>query len=148
MARGQSRTTRQGQRDVTTTRRYRSPVLSLDVPLYRPSSRYEYPSLTDIEDRRRYGFSVLTPPRTLTVGPVRTVVKRSVSNPDRFARFRPRPVTFSSPLPHRVAFEAPHRLALCHRRKTRREVIHALKLTGKGAGARRRRHNEWSQVSC
>lgn len=143
MARGQkNRTSRQDQRDAT-PRRYSSAVLGLQ-PWSLPSvRRYEYPSLGDIEDRRRYGFSVQTPPRTLTVGPVRQVVKRAPLNRDRFANLRPSPVTLSS----RVQFEHPRRVVLCIRRKVRKQVIHALKLTKKGAGSARR-HNEWSHVAC
>lgn len=44
-------------------------------------------------------------------------------------------------------FAIPNKVAVCVRRKRRREVLHALKRTRKGAGARKRR-NYWSDVSC
>lgn len=44
-------------------------------------------------------------------------------------------------------FRVPNMVVLCVRRKIRREVIHALDLTRKGAGGSKRR-NEWSNVKC
>lgn len=50
----------------------------------------------------------------------------------------------------RIAFAEPKRVAVCVRRHRRREVLHALGIAGgKGAGLhRKRRRNEWSDVSC
>lgn len=45
-------------------------------------------------------------------------------------------------------FRVPMHVALCAKRETRREVLHAFKFTGKGAGAKRRNRNYWSNVSC
>lgn len=50
-------------------------------------------------------------------------------------------------LPHQLSFRVPNYVALCIRRKVRREVIHALDLTRKGAGGAKRRNN-WSDVEC
>lgn len=50
--------------------------------------------------------------------------------------------------PAGIAFSHPEHVVRCVRRKTRREVIFALKKRGKGAGARRRRRNYWSNVRC
>lgn len=50
-------------------------------------------------------------------------------------------------LPHQVAFQAPKRVAVCVRRKTRREVIFAKNHAGKGSRARRSR-NQWSDIKC
>lgn len=47
----------------------------------------------------------------------------------------------------RVGFSVPERVAVCVRRKERREVILALGKGG-GGGSRRRRRNYWSDVSC
>lgn len=44
-------------------------------------------------------------------------------------------------------FAAPPEVGVCVRRKSRREVLFALRRTGKGAKSRRRR-NAWSGVSC
>lgn len=50
-------------------------------------------------------------------------------------------------LPGRVAFTAPNGVAVCVRRKNRREVLFALNRTKKGAGSPKRR-NSWSDVKC
>jgi len=47
----------------------------------------------------------------------------------------------------RVAFANPRYVAMCVRRKIRREVLHALKVAG-GKGMRKPRRNYWSDVSC
>lgn len=45
------------------------------------------------------------------------------------------------------SFAVPPRVAICVRRKERREVLFARRKMRKGAGAQRRR-NKWSDVSC
>lgn len=45
------------------------------------------------------------------------------------------------------SFEDPRRVMICVRRKSRREVLFAIRKTGKGARSRKRR-NEWSNVRC
>ena len=50
-------------------------------------------------------------------------------------------------IPERIGFAVPEKVMVCVRRKVRREVIHAKRLTGRGARAPRRR-NIWSNVSC
>lgn len=47
----------------------------------------------------------------------------------------------------RFSFAVPNRVAICVRRKTRREVLFAERKTGKGAKAPRRR-NRWSDIGC
>lgn len=55
----------------------------------------------------------------------------------------------SNVVPVRVQFAAPERVVLCVRRKRRKEVLHALKKTGRGGGRQRRRRRTWfSDVSC
>lgn len=51
-------------------------------------------------------------------------------------------------LPYKLRFELPGRLAICVRRRTRREVLHALRHAGKTGMQRRKRINFWSNVSC
>lgn len=46
------------------------------------------------------------------------------------------------------SFAAPAQVAICARRKARREVIFATRKHRKGGGARRRRRNFWSDVRC
>lgn len=50
-------------------------------------------------------------------------------------------------IPHQVGFDVPHRVAICIRRKERREVIHAKRLTRKGSGGSKRR-SFWSNIKC
>lgn len=47
----------------------------------------------------------------------------------------------------RMVFDAPKEVAICVRRKARREVLFAKRRTRKGAGSRRYR-NEWSNINC
>lgn len=51
-------------------------------------------------------------------------------------------------IPVGVSFSVPFDVLRCVRRKVRKEVIHALRLTGKGAGAKRRRRDDFSNVRC
>jgi len=46
------------------------------------------------------------------------------------------------------AFNIPKKTLVCVRRGVRKEVIHALKLTSKGAGASRRRKSQFTNVRC
>lgn len=50
-------------------------------------------------------------------------------------------------LPVSVGFAVPEKVALCVRRRTRKEVLFAKRLTAKGARGNRRR-NQWSDVKC
>lgn len=47
-----------------------------------------------------------------------------------------------------IGFEHPKRVLICLRRKARREVLHALKKTGRGHGGGRKRRNAYSNVRC
>lgn len=47
-----------------------------------------------------------------------------------------------------IGFARPQGVAVCVRRKTRREVLHALKRTRGGAGAKKRTYNWKSFVKC
>lgn len=53
-----------------------------------------------------------------------------------------------STIPSTVAFQKPSGVAVCVRRKVRREIMFALRQTRRGAAARRRRRNTWSDVKC
>lgn len=48
----------------------------------------------------------------------------------------------------RVRFAVPSHVVKCVRRKERRQVMFAMGKTGKGARARVRRRDEWSNVHC
>lgn len=48
----------------------------------------------------------------------------------------------------KIAFKFPRLEPVCVRRKLRRKVLFALKLTGKGSGAKRHKFTENSKISC
>lgn len=45
-------------------------------------------------------------------------------------------------------FVYPERVSVCLRRKIKRRVLHALRLTAKGAGAKKRKRTRWSLFGC
>lgn len=51
-------------------------------------------------------------------------------------------------LSDRISFAVPPGVSICAKRKTRREVMFAKRQTRKGAGAGRRRRNEFSNIGC
>lgn len=53
-------------------------------------------------------------------------------------------------LPYRIGFTLPWQVIICVRRKRRRQVLHALGKTGRGATRRMkpRKNNHWSEVRC
>lgn len=51
-------------------------------------------------------------------------------------------------VPFRLAFRRAPEVAICVRRKQRREVMFAYNRTGKGSRSFRRRRNEYSDVRC
>lgn len=86
-----------------------------------------------LEDRRQYYPTKIRPAAALPRAASRLVVK----NKAQWA------------LPHTVGFAEPKRVAVCVRRKERKEVLFAKALTKKGGrGGGRRRRNEWSNVKC
>lgn len=97
--------------------------------------------LIEVEDRRNWHPQVTN----LMDAPVRS---------SRRARV---PLQLAKPLkrwgkPHRfnfsrLQFSSPKQVLVCVRRKVRKEVLHALKKSGRG-GNRRRRYNSLSQVRC
>lgn len=67
---------------------------------------------------------------------------KSAARPKPFNPLRP----FSS-LPATVGFRSPKQVIICLKRKVRKEVIFAKKLSGKGSRSSRRRNN-WSSIRC
>jgi len=51
-------------------------------------------------------------------------------------------------IPHQVGFELPWNVIICVRRERRKQVLFALRRTGAGSGANKRRRNEYSDVRC
>lgn len=87
-------------------------------------------------DRRRYNpTKSIAPPHAayrsatrLLINPVGTVSNYGLKDVPRFT--------------------TPNLVTLCLRRKARKEVLHALKRTGKGSGHGRRRSHLFSNVKC
>lgn len=107
-------------------------------------------ALRALEDRRTYhpegpfrparGFFS---PRSRLVASPYPKPRPMPRNKDRFGRLRD---SWKS-VPAYVAFEVPRQVAICVRRKIRREVMHAFKKAGK-RGQKRKRLNWYSKVRC
>lgn len=93
-----------------------------------------------VEDRRTYHpLGYFRPARTISghpVGPVVVTKNRSTKN-------QARPF-----LAKGLSFALPKKTLICVRRKTRKEVLHALKKVGKGKSGGRRRRNWYSNIGC
>lgn len=94
-------------------------------------------ALSLLEDRRRFDpLGELSAPRAFFKRP--RLVVRNANLRQKFDKFS---------VPSAVGFDVPKNVAICVRRKERREVIHAKRLTRRGGhGAKRR--NWWSDVRC
>lgn len=117
----------------------------------RPTPSYSRPSfvtlarprvaLSEIEDRRTYHpLDFFRPARSFNRSQHSLVVKQPAKNKDRFSGLRG--------LPTAIQFHAPKKVLVCVRRQRRKEVIHALKKTGKGAAKRLRRRSYYSNIHC
>lgn len=86
-------------------------------------------TLAETEDRRRYNPTrTVAPPASLRPGAARVKA------------------VYPGPLSS-LRFSDPQAVAICARRKSRREVIFALGKRKKGSGASKRK-NFWSHISC
>lgn len=115
-------------------------LLALTTPI-QPFS--PLPSLAHVPSQRSQ-FNEIEDGRRFVPGPSRSRLFAGSSAPLKIGSKRPSqrgPATG-------VAFASPVHTVRCVRRKERREVIFALRKRGKGAAARRRRRNYWSNVSC
>lgn len=155
MARRRRKKDRRDERQVQRDDYYIASSL-LDEPAYRPVRRAVEPSVTllDIEDRRRWDPEGEYRPARSLLGPASVIeVTGGVGAGGRVARSRsaPRGRPYRSPFydfpPGRMQFDVPRRVAVCVRRKQRREVLFAKRRTGKGSRAPRTR-DYWSDVSC
>lgn len=106
------------------------PSAKLRLPVLSPLPSMVSPqSLLDLDDRRLY-----QPDRSTRLPAAsRRSAARVVADPHAI---------------HRLQFADPQRVVICARRKIRKEVLHALKRTRKGAGAKHRRKNFWSAIKC
>lgn len=85
------------------------------------------------EDRREFHPDSIPAPRLLDSSKYRLKIPNS--------KYRLR-------LPHAVAFEQPLKVLICVRRKIRKEVLFARRLTGRGAAKKFHRHGPYSSISC
>lgn len=97
--------------------------------------------LSYLEDRRAFHPNKLDRP-AMSVRRADATLRVSPPKPSALAK----PSTHNL-LPVQIGFKQPKGVAVCVRRKIRREVIFATRNTGKGSKARRHR-NEWSDIKC
>lgn len=84
-----------------------------------------------VEDRRLFDPEAVRPARGVTISSAKVVERSSDSRVGGFS------------------FGDPSLVAICARRARRREVLHALRRTGRGGGRKRRpRRNLYSSISC
>lgn len=90
--------------------------------------------LRELEDRRQWN-------------PTRTIARpQSIRRSDARVTLRsPRAKILQTKTP--LGFNVPDRVALCVRRETRREVLHAKRIAGK-SGLKKPKRNFWSSISC
>lgn len=55
---------------------------------------------------------------------------------------------FKTGLSHQLQFNIPKQVALCIRRRMRKEIMHALKINKSKAGSGRKHRNKYSSVGC
>lgn len=124
-------------------RRRRQQSSAADAVLSRPLAPLfsGLPSLTplkDVEDRRTWHpVGPFRPARQLGGHPVHPV---NVN--------KPKNQKFKRQLPFGLKFAVPENTVICVRRKRRKEVLHALKKTGKGRGRKRPTKNWYSKIGC
>lgn len=105
------------------------------APVHLASSRHYRSLIAQMEDRRRFAFDPFTPPVSVRRSDRRIVVRSSVVAGKS---------TFGG-----MKFSVPERVALCAKRKIRREIMFAFGRSG--GGSRRKpfnRRNYWSQFGC
>lgn len=83
-------------------------------------------------------------------------LKRIIKNPGALPRYAAKQVVSQftqnisnqNKLPWRTSFNVPRQVAVCLRRKARKEIMHALKLTHKNGAGGSRRRTPWSTIKC
>lgn len=137
------------KRDVTTPSL--ETLLSPIKPITKPILHHLPKPKTDLrplEDRRKYhpdGRQQAA--KSIHKATHRLTVKRGPQG----RPLKSRPSALRSPvkaLSHKIGFHDAKRVLICIRRKMRKQVLHALKLTGKGARSRRHRQSEYSSIRC
>lgn len=149
---------RSGQRDTSDIARgissagRRSDRISFSHPAATVRLRSGLDQLREIEDRRRFipeAARLVRRPLAYAFQEAARVVATSKVALRQPLKPRQKPFkTINLTFRDKLVFKHPQHVIRCVRRKERREVIHALRLTGKGSGARHRRRDEWSNVGC
>lgn len=119
-----------------------------EMEAWQSRSIWDDTTLTDVEDRRRFHpKGRFRPPASISTrasARLFDAVRRpTITRPNKLSSKKAIKVTHSP----RLRFLNPKHLAICIRRKIRREVIHALRHNG-GGGSRKRRFNEYSKIHC
>lgn len=130
--RSRSRSSSKARRVTSSNANRRLPSLSnsprqLDLEAY----------LNEIDDRRTFH----------PAGPARNAVSFHSSTHTLVIPPTTQHPTRSVDVPAGVAFQAPHDVLICVRRKQRKEVLHATKKAGK-SGQKRPRRNYYSEILC
>lgn len=104
------------------------------------SSLHRLPPLQLLEDRRLFHPErAVRPALSFYRDAGRVIVSKGVSSPQRLR----------NDISSRIGFSVPKHVAVCIRRKERKEVIHAIGKAGRGGRvSSRRRRNYWSGVDC
>ena len=120
----------------------RASAISPTHSIARPRLLRPLPILAGLHDRRHYEPDRSTKPPAAG--------KRDATRIQADNRTNSRNGRTTVGLVTTINFRNPRSVHLCRRRKSRRQVIHALGIAGKrGVGEGRRRHvNFWSKVSC
>lgn len=127
-------------------------IATLRVPVFQPLPLFPLSPLSrlsEVEDRRLFHFEGPDRPALMDDGtPARIGLRDRYKNRNRVKpqayRFGPK---FYSQTKAAVVFQEPDRVAVCIRRKARREVLFAKKRAGRG-GMRRPRRTWLSKISC
>lgn len=109
----------------------------LTLTLPRPVVFAQPDDLLAVQDWRRYD------PRPVTSRPAKTF-----SGSDAQVRVGRGSKQARNRVPKSLGFVAPEKVVVCVRRKTRKEVLHALGYTGRGSGGGRKHRNHYSKVHC
>lgn len=125
----------------TSRRRDGSIIANRGLSVFRqqPLLPFDMSQLRPIEDRRTFHPQG----ETRSARSFRSAHHRLVARPEAPSVLVQRPYHVG----HAVAFDAPRDVLVCVRRQSRREVLHALRKTGK-TGQKRPRRSFFSSISC
>lgn len=111
-----------------------------------PSYNHDFYGLRPVEDRREFhpdGPS--RPARSFKRSQHRLIVPEHIPQP--YNQTRSPGFDYYYSIPNTIGFEAPRTVLVCVRRRRRKEVLHALKKTGK-AGQKSPRRSAYSDIKC